>query len=155
MIEEKPPRALGKDEVLIIESHIADCSNCRHAYEAAQVSEALIRARADETIAPSPFFKTRVMSAIRQNQLSPEPPAILKMWRAAGALVSALTALVAILIGVTFYVSSNNTPSQLDGPVASGNLYSVEYLEFERADDGATNDQVLGTIYDSEGGDGQ
>lgn len=158
MIEGKSVDSLGEDELQLIEAHIAGCSTCLEFYEAARISDDLIRARAGEVIAPSPFFKTRVMAAIEKRNLSPELPAIVRMWKAAGALVSSLAVIVAILIGLTFYAPGADTKHSIAGQLASGDMYSVEYLELERtdaADDGASYDQVLGTIYDAEGGDEQ
>jgi hypothetical protein len=114
--------------------------------------------RAAETVAASDFFKTRVMAAIKERQLSPELPALIKMWRAAGSLVSAMAMLVAILAGVTFYNQGADFQSQQAELVASQNIYSLDYVEFEQADladDVASYDQVLGTIYESEDADGQ
>ena len=155
MLEKKPFSALSQDEFVVIKAHIAECPGCLHTYESAKVTEILIRARTAELATPSPFFKTRVMAAIRERQLSPELPAIVRMWRAAGALVSTLAMLVAILIGVTFY---NHGPDQQPEINVSENIYSLEYVEFGQpdfADYGVAYDQVLGTIYDSEDADGQ
>jgi len=154
-LEHRAVSAFSKDEITVIEAHVADCSDCLQAYEAARVSEDLIRARAAETITPSPFFKTRIMAAIKERQLSPELPAIVRMWRAAGALVSMLTIFVAILVGISFYGYS---PDPRPEPASSESMYSLEYVEFEQADiadNGVAYDQVLGTIYDSEDADGQ
>src|SRR5215213_6077749 len=94
MLEERAIDSLSEGEVLAIEAHTLDCSACLRAYEAARISADLLRARASETVEPSPFFKTRVMAAIKENRLSPELPALLRMWRAAGALVSMMAVLV-------------------------------------------------------------
>lgn len=158
MLEAKTVSSFSADEIKLIETHTADCAACSQAYKAARVSESLIRARAAETIAPSPFFKTRVMAAIRERQLSPELPAIVRMWRAAGALVSAMAMVVAVLIGMTFYNSAPDSQLQSPELLASQSMYSLEYMEFEQTDlaeDGVAYDQVIGTIYDSEDGDGQ
>ncbi len=155
MLGERTASAFSEEEITVIEAHVADCPDCLRAYEAARISETLIRARAAQTIAPSPFFKTRVMAAIRERQLSPELPAIVRMWKAASALVSMLAIFVAVLIGVTFYSNSSDTQPE---SIVSESIYSLEYVEFEQAetgDDGVAYDQVLGTIYGSEDVDGQ
>ena len=155
MLEERAASAFSRDDLIIIEAHTAACSDCLRAYEAARVSEDLIRARAAETTIPSPFFKTRVMAAIKERRLSPELPAIVRMWRAASALVSTLAILVAVLVGVTFYSYSPNPRPDL---ISSESIYSLESVEFEQADiadNGIAYDQVIGTIYDSEDADGQ
>jgi predicted anti-sigma-YlaC factor YlaD len=158
MLEEKSANSLSEGELAIIEAHVIACSTCLQAYEAAQISDALIRARAAETATPSDFFKTRVMASIKDRHLSPELPALIRMWRAAGSLVSAMAMLVAILIGVTFYNPGADPQALRSELVANQNIYSLDYVEFEQADlvdDVAPYDQVLGTIYGSEDADGQ
>lgn len=157
MLEEKPVGRLSDDEVAFIESHAARCSECLRAYQAARVSGDLIRARVSETIEASPFFKTRVMAAIRERQLSPELPAIVRMWKAAGALVSTMAALVVILVGLTVF--SYNPDSQAEPvEIISQSIYSPEYVLFEQdegEEEGFQYDQVLATFYESGDGDGQ
>jgi hypothetical protein len=157
MLEEKPFGSLSQEERKIIESHTAGCTECSQAHEAAQISSVLIRERAAETIEVSPFFKTRVMATLRERQLKPEPPALVRMWRAAGALVSAMAAVVMILVGLTvFTYGPDSQPQQPE--LTSQNIYSPEYVVFEQddsADDGLAYDQVLSTIYDSGDGDEQ
>jgi hypothetical protein len=78
------------------------------------------------------------------------------MWRAAGALLSAMAVLLVILAGMTIF--SGSPDSQLATAAASQNLYSPEYVVLESGDldnDEMANDQVVSTIYDLEDGDGQ
>lgn len=156
-LEEKPFNSLSGDDITSVKSHIAICDECKSAYEAARVAASLIRARAAETVDVGPFFKTRVLAAIRQRRLSPEEAPLVRMWRAAGALVSAIAVLLLILVGMTIF--SNNPESQTELTMAaSQNLYSPEYVVLERSDsedDELANDQVVSTIYDLEDGDGQ
>lgn len=156
-LEEKPFSRFSEGEMAVMEAHIADCQMCLQAYEAARASYALIRARASETIDVSPFFKTRVMAAIRERQLSPEMPALQRMWKAAGALVSTMAVMVVILIGLTISNYTSNSDTQGAEVAASQNIYSPEYVVIDRSDldsDPMPYDQVLGTIYDSEDDDG-
>jgi anti-sigma factor RsiW len=153
LLEEKPVGQLSADEMAAIESHVATCGDCLRAYRAARISATLIAARAAEGHTASPFFKTRVMAAIRDRRLSPEPAAWLRIWRAAGAMVLAMTTLVVVLIGLTVFNYPLAAPPAPEA-VASQNSYSPDALVFgqdEAADE--TYDQVLGTIYDSEDGD--
>ena len=158
MLDEKPFGALGDREIANAESHIATCEQCKFAYDAARVAASLIQARTSETVDASPFFKTRVMAAIREGQLTPEEPALVRMWRAAGALISTLALLLVTLTGMTIFSQSPDSQSQMPVVAASQNLYSPEYVVLERGDldeDELANDQVLGTVYDVEDGDGQ
>lgn len=153
MLEEKPFDSLSGDDIASVESHIAICDECKSAYDAARIAASLIQARTAETVDVGPFFKTRVMAAIRE-KLSPEEPALVRMWRAAGALVSAMAVLLVVLAGMTIF-----SDSQTELTIASSqNLYSPEYVVLVRgdlSDDELANDQVISTIYDLEDGDGQ
>ena len=158
IIEQRCVSGLCETEIAEIEVHIADCTDCRRAYRAAQISDRLVRARVAETIEASPFFNTRVMAALRERELSPELPALLRMWKAAGALVSAMAAVVVILIGLTIFGTGTDTQSQMTEMAVSQSMFSPEYVVFEQgegADDSLAYDQVLTTVYDSEDVDGQ
>jgi hypothetical protein len=158
MLDEKPFSSLGDGEIVSAESHIAMCQQCKSAYDAARVAASLIQARTSEIVDASPFFKTRVMAAIRERQLIPEEPALVRMWRAAGALISTLALVLVTLTGMTIFSQSTDSQSQMPVVAASQNLYSPEYVVLERGDlddDELVNDQVIGTVYDVEDGDGQ
>ena len=155
MLEEGAIDGLGEGEIIAIEAHSADCRPCLRAYEAARLAAGMLRARASETTEPSPFFKTRVMASIRERQLSPELPALLRMWKAAGALVSMMAVLVVVLIGLTVFSGSSGT--QANDLLAVHSIYSPEYVVFEPGalDDSLAYDQVLSTMYDLGDLDGQ
>jgi hypothetical protein len=154
LLEEKPVSRLRTEELAVIESHIATCGDCLRAYRTARISESLIEARAAEGQEVSPFFKTRVMAAIRDKRLSPEPAAWLRIWRAAGALVLAMATMVVVLIGVTVFSYPPDAPSAPEA-FTSRNIYSPDEVVLGRDDvTEETYDQVLGTMDDSEDGDG-
>jgi len=71
-LEEKPFDSLSGGDIASVESHIAICDECKSAYYAARVAASLIQARTAETVDVGPFFKTRVMAAIRDRRLSPQ-----------------------------------------------------------------------------------
>lgn len=156
-LEEKPFDNLNGGDIARIESHIAFCDECKSAYDASRVAASLIQARAAQTVNVGPFFQTRIMAAIREKRLSPEEAPLVRMWRAAGALVSAIAVLLAILVGMTIFSKSPDSQMELTMS-ASQNLYSPEYVVLERGDpddEELANDQVVSTIYDLEDGDGQ
>lgn len=155
MLEEKAFDNLSRSEVASAESHIAGCDECKSAYSAARVAASLVKARTSEAIDVGPFFKTRVIAALRERRLSPEEPALVRMWKAAGALVSMMTAVVVILAGMTFFWQGPDSQTAI---AASQNLFSPEYVMLERGDSGddeLANDQVVATMYDLEDSDGQ
>ena len=153
LLEEKPFASLSEADIARAESHVASCLPCRSAYDASRVAASLLQARTAETIDVGPFFKTRVMAALRDRRPSPEVTSFARMWRAASALVSAMAVLLVILAGFTIFTQSPASQVQM---VSSHNLYSPEYVVLEDPGDGEVgNDQVIATIYDLEDGDGQ
>ena len=158
LIEQQSVAGLSEAEIAKIEIHIALCSDCRQAYKAAQVSSALLRARAAESVEASPFFSTRVMATLRERELSPELPALLRMWKAAGALVSVMAALVIILVGLTIVDTGSDPQLPPSDLAAIQNIYSPDSFvldEGENTDESTQYDQVLTTVYGSEEVDGQ
>ena len=154
VLEGKPFETLTSDDIARAEAHIAICVECNSAYDAARIAASLMQARASETVDVGPFFKTRVMAAIRERRLSPEEPAFVRMWKAAGAMVSTFAVLLVVLAGMTIF--SEGPDSQ--GGLASQNLYSAEYVVLQRDDpveSELADDQVVSTIYDLEDSDGQ
>jgi uncharacterized protein (UPF0212 family) len=157
MLEEKAVTSLSEDEMAEVEAHTARCPGCGLAYEAARASCSLIRARAAETVDVSPFFRSKVMASIKERRLSPEAPALERMWRAAGALVATMAALVGVLIGLTVFSYSGDSPRRTTETAPSQNIYSPEYVVIGGGDvagDYMPYDQVLGMIYGSEDEDG-
>lgn len=158
IIEQRSVAGLSENEIARIEIHIAHCSDCRQAYRAAQVSDALVCARAAESVEASPFFSTRVMAALRERELSPELPALLRMWKAAGALVSVMAVLVVLLVGLTIFDTGSDPQLQPSDVAAIQNIYSPEYVVFneeDNIDESIQYDQVLTTVYGAEEVDGQ
>ena len=151
LLDEKPLSALSEAELAEVHSHTAVCSQCLRSYEAARISGGLIRARAEETFDAGPFFKTRVMAALRERQLSPQVSAVARMWTGARALISTMAAIVVILIGLTIFGRVSPTDSTQD-------LYSTESVIFQQSDaieEAPAYDQVLATMYDAEEPDEQ
>src|SRR5919106_6947442 len=86
------------DEVLV---HTRDCASCRAAYEAAQLSASIIKKRAQVTFEPPPFFQTRVLAALREQQSA---SAIWGLWKSARALVSSMAVVTVALAVLSFVV---------------------------------------------------
>ena len=155
MLEEKTVSRLSEGDINQIEAHVAVCPVCQRAYDAARLAHSLIRARASQATEVSPFFETRVMAAIREKRLQPELPAIVNWWRAARAILSAMAAMIVVLIGLTVF--SYGPEQQTQSPeMISQNTLSPEYIlsEDEESDDDMPYDQVLATMYGLEDGDG-
>src|SRR5215203_4901103 len=101
---------LSERELNEVQAHARDCVSCRGAYEAAQLSAFVLKSRAQTTIEPSPFFQTRVMAALREQQAVESVPAMFRLWRSAKALVSAMAVTTAALAVVSFMQPSQTTP---------------------------------------------
>jgi len=158
MLEEKPFGSLSEIEISNIESHVAHCSECRQAYDAARILASLMVVHASEAMEPGPFFTTRVMATLRERSLSPEAGALVRLWRAAGAVVLAMSALVVILVGLTVFGQGSDSQIQPAATTATQDVYSPEYVVLEQGDldDGdMVDDQLIAALYDLGDGDEQ
>jgi hypothetical protein len=157
LIESASLARLSENDLTVIRSHSADCSACRRAFEAAQVSRALLRDRAavGESFEPSPFFHTRVLARLRERQMANDLWSWTRVWRAAGALASTMVATVAALVVLTFVVPGNQVAS---GEVsANPTAYSAEEVILNQTESSeqvsreqVSDGQVLTTIYGGE-----
>jgi anti-sigma-K factor RskA len=148
LIENSSLASLSESELHAIRMHTADCSNCLKAFEAAQVSLILLKERAAVSHEPSPFFHTRVLATLREQQAKNEGWGLLRLWRTAGLLTSSMAASVVLLGVLTFAIPSNQSLQQ----EVSVNAYSAEdvILNQNPNDDFASDSQVLSTLYDGE-----
>ena len=153
ILEHTPFASLSESDLILIRAHTNICSDCRQAYEAAQISMLLLKERAAETFEPSPFFQTRVLAALRDRQTGNEPWALRRMWRAAGALVSSMAVTVATLAVLSLVVPSTQPTLGLRNVASVSNAYSTEEVildQRDRPDDEITEDQVFTTLYGAE-----
>jgi anti-sigma factor RsiW len=149
IIEEQPLHRLSDSQRATIESHLARCPDCLRAYQAAVISAEILHARADEFIEPTPFFKTRVMAALRERQAG-QAFSFAAMWRAARAVIASMVVGVAILLTLNFYLGGNPSTG-LPGEVsANDSIYSPEWVILENgaSADELTDSQVLSTLYE-------
>ena len=59
---------LSPSELEEIRAHAQDCKPCGSAFAAAQLTALVMKERAQVVIEPSPFFQTRVIAALREQQ---------------------------------------------------------------------------------------
>lgn len=138
---------LSESELNEVRTHVLECMSCRGAYEAARLSTVVLKSRAQVTIEPSPFFQTRVMAALREQQAVESVPAFLRLWRSSKALVSSMAVTTAALAVVSFMQPSQTTPVP-DQPTSVYSAYSV--IMDQGADDQMSYEQVLSTIYEDD-----
>ena len=134
--------ALSPSELDEIRAHARDCEPCSSAFAAAQLSALVIKERAQAVIEPSPFFQTRVMAALREQQAAESVPALLRLWKSARGLVSSMALTTAALAALSFMVSTPATTTT-DQTVA---LTAESVILGQDADD-LTYEQVMNTIY--------
>ena len=136
---------LSEFELKEVRIHVKSCLSCRNAYEAAQLSVLVLKSRAQETIEPSPFFQTRVMAALREQQAVDSVPAMFRLWKSARALVSSMAVTTAALAVLSFVLPG---PAVADDQTVSA--YSVESVVMEQGSDELSYEQVLSAIYAEE-----
>ena len=139
--------ALSESELNEVRAHVLECMSCRDAYEAARLSAVVMKSRAQVVIEPSPFFQTRVMAALREQQAVESVPPMLRLWRSAKALVSAMAVTTAALAVVSFMQPSQTAPAA-DQPASAYSEYSV--IMDQDDDDQLNYEQVLSTIYEDD-----
>jgi len=139
--------ALSETQLNEVRAHALECMTCREAYEAARLSAVVLKRRAEATIEPSPFFQTRVMAALREQQAVESVPAMLRLWRSAKAIVSTMAVTTAALAVVSFMQPSQTTPAT-DQTASAYSAYSV--IMDQDADDQMSYEQVLSTIYEDD-----
>lgn len=139
--------ALSESELNEVRAHALVCMSCRDAYEAARLSAVILKSRVEATIEPSPFFQTRVMAALREQQAVESVPAMLRLWRSAKALVSTMAVTTAALAVVSFMQPSQTT-TLTDQTASAYSEYSV--IMGQDADDQMSYEQVLSTIYEDD-----
>lgn len=153
IIENAPLSNLSESEMANIRAHTGHCAECRRALEASQISALLLKERVAETFEPSPFFQTRVLAALREQQAANETSALRRLWNATGALVSSMAATVATLAILTVFApGSQPTPSPQE-VASAANAYSAEEVLFaqnESPEEQMSYGQVLSTLYESD-----
>ena len=140
--------ALSESELNEVRAHVLECMSCRSAFEAARLSAVVLKSRTQVTVEPSPFFQTRVMAALREQQAVESVPAMLRLWRSAKVLVSTMAVTTAALAMVSF-IQPSQTATATDQTASADSAYSV--IMDQDPDDQMTYEQVLSTIYEDDG----
>jgi hypothetical protein len=154
IIENAPLSNLSESELANIRAHTGQCAECGRAFEAAQITQLLLRERVAETVEPSPFFQTRVLAALRERQAAGEVSAFRRLWNATGAIVSSMAATVAALVILTVFAPTSQPNAGAQEVAAAYDSYSAEEVLFEQSEATAAEQmsygQVLSTLYESD-----
>lgn len=144
-----PIDRINPAQLSAIRTHIGGCDTCRQAYESSVISAALLKERVAEEVEPSPFFKTRVMAAVRERQAA-GLAGLAGLWKTAGTFISAMIAITVILLSLTFLGGSQTADSS--GGQGMAQAYSMEQVLDdnppplnESAD--STSEQVLDVVF--------
>jgi hypothetical protein len=137
---------LSEIELNEVQLHARDCGACRDAYEAARISELVIKSRAQVMIEPSPFFQTRVLAALREQQAVESVPAMVRLWNSARALVASMAVTTAALAVLSFVLPA----PAVAGDDQTVSAYSAESVILGQGSDELSYEQVLSTIYAEE-----
>jgi hypothetical protein len=138
---------LSESELNEVRTHAQECVTCGRAYEAARLSVAVLKSRTQTVIEPSPFFQTRVMAALREQQATESMPAMFRLWNSAKVLVSSM-ALATAALGVMSFVQ----PAAVPASNQTVSVYSAESVIMggQSAEDQMSYEQVLSTIYEDD-----
>ena len=146
ILDKAPIAMLSESELHEVRAHTLECMSCRDAFEAARLSAVIIKSRVEATIEPSPFFQTRVMAALREQQAVESVPAMLRLWRSAKVLVSTMAVTTAALAVFSFIQPAQTTP--VAETASAFSEYSV--IMDRDVDEQMSYEQVLSTIYEDE-----
>ena len=135
--------SLSPSELDEIRAHARSCEPCADAFAAAQLSALVITERAHVVIEPSPFFQTRVMAALREQQATESVPAWSRLWNSARGLVSSMAVTTAALAVLSFVFAAPATP-----PVEqTASALTAESVILGQDADELTYEQVMNAIY--------
>lgn len=135
--------SLSRIELDEVKAHTRECASCLTAFEAAQLSALVIKERAQVQIEPSPFFHTKVLAAVREQQTADSVPAFVRLWKSASALVSSM-ALATIVLAVMTFVAPDPATAGME---QTASLDAAEAVILDDRDEQLTYEQVLSTIY--------
>jgi len=142
----------SSNETTRIEVHVAQCEDCRHAYAVARAATVLLHARAAESIEPPPFFSTRVMALVREQQNGPSLLDLIKLWKTARGLVLSAASLIVLLGGLTFLTPQPNSDEGMTARARTD--YSTEGLVFgddaTSTDASPSSEQVMDVVFTAE-----
>lgn len=147
LIDEGRLADLSEAQLVMIESHANECKDCLNAFAAARISSDLLRVRSEmEGPAPSPFFQTKVMAALRERQAILNPiAAFRRWWQAAYPLVGSMLLLAVILAALTI-IAPREDPTQA-GSTSGYNLYTTDEMMLNQRPRNLTTEQALEVIY--------
>lgn len=142
-------RNIASGDLQAIKLHVAECAGCKHAFDAAVVSAALLEARISESESaePSPFFNVKVMNAIRAKANVRQPiAAFQKWWQASFSMVSIMLIAVFGLATLAMLVPAQDN----EAFTSATGMYTPDTVIMDQVTSREfTNEQALQEIYSS------
>jgi hypothetical protein len=147
LLDGVPFASLDETQLSTVRDHVKVCGNCSRSFAASQLLAISVKERAATVVEPSPFFQTRVLAALREQQANNNAPAFLRLWHSARMLVSSMAVTTAALAALSFMVPAPSTSTVEQ----TASTYSAESVILDQnADDQLSYEQVLSTIYSDE-----
>ncbi len=146
ILDQKGFAEIKGDELGSVQAHCAGCSNCRRAFEAARISAVLLNARLEVApVAPSVFFQSKVLSALREKQQLLSPiAAFRRWWQASYSLVCSMMFFVITLALLTILAPKPDSAQA----ASTYNLYSTDSVILnQNPPQNITTEQALEVIY--------
>jgi predicted anti-sigma-YlaC factor YlaD len=138
------------ENAALIEAHAAVCESCRRAAQAAKISSAMLRAASVEAFAPSPFFQSKVLNALREKQSLQKPlAAFWRWWQASAAMVGLMVMIVVSLIALTVFAPSANAGEAQAGNAVDNPFSTEAVLMHQKSSRDLTTEQTLELIYET------
>lgn len=146
ILDSAPFASLTQEQLTIVKTHSKSCVDCADAYRATVLSSVMLKERAQTVVESSPFFQTRVLAALREQQAE-NSHVLARLWKSAGALVSSMAVTTAALAALSFMVAAPSTPTYEQSATA----YSAESVLLDQTnEDQLSYEQVLSAIYTEE-----
>lgn len=161
LLEEQALTSMRSSDLALIHTHTETCADCRLAYESARISNQLLRQRASVVFEPPPFFETRVLAAVREQQQEGESFGLWKIWSSARSLIVSMGVIVVLLTGFTYQAGWNgDAPQDKNDTVATVFEDPTDLMIYGKDsfdDDDISDGQVLFDLYndDTEGANGK
>lgn len=146
ILDETGFAGLKGDQLATVQAHCAGCGDCRQAFEAARISAVLLNARSEVApVAPSAFFQSKVLNAIREKQQLRRPiAAFRRWWQASYALVCSMMFFVITLALLTMLAPKPESAQA----ASNGYLYTTDAVILnQNPPRNITTEQALEVIY--------
>jgi hypothetical protein len=143
ILDSAPVASLSEAQMVLVRAHIETCASCAHSFEAASLTSQVIHERVAIVIEPSPFFATKVLARVREEQAE-NVHVLLRLWRSARFLVSSMAATTAALAVLSFVI-----PSQTIGTETISAHPALSVILGDEEDQ-LSYEQILSTIYEED-----